>query len=112
MRHSKIFKLFGAILLLSAFAAVGALIVKALWNAVIPQTTGFAVIGFWQALGLLTLGLTLSGGMLVPVMMLLHTLHPEHRRRRQELKRHWHNMSEEQRRAFLAARGFELDKKD
>jgi Ca2+/H+ antiporter, TMEM165/GDT1 family len=38
-------------------------IVMTLWNAVIPAITGFKIISFWQAMGLLVLSKILFGGL-------------------------------------------------
>lgn len=107
MRHSGFKHAVGSILMLSVLAGGGTLIVQALWNSIVTSVCGFAALSFWQALGLLALGLTLSGGMLIPLFAVMHLFHPAHRDRRHELINKWRKMSEEQRREFLASRGFE-----
>ena len=46
----------------AAFVAIGGLVVRALWNALLPELFGFPEVTFWQALGLLALGRILFGG--------------------------------------------------
>lgn len=105
MRHSFLAHSLGLLALLSVPAA-GAAIVMLLWNALLPALCGFAAVTYWQALGLLALGLTLSGAMLLLVAALCHSLHPAHRGRSREMRTKWRSMTEEQRREFLGARGF------
>ena len=45
-----------------AFVAIGGLIVRLLWNALLPVIFGVPAISFWQALGLLALSRILFGG--------------------------------------------------
>lgn len=84
----------------------------ALWNAIITPVCGFLTITFWQALGLLTLGLTLSGGMIVAIAMLAHAFNHHHAANRDELYRKWHSMTDEQRREFIASRGFSAHRRN
>lgn len=51
-----------AALVALAVAAVGTAVML-LWNAVLPGLTGWAPIGFWQAVGLLLLARILTGGL-------------------------------------------------
>jgi hypothetical protein len=46
----------------AAFVALGAEVVKLLWNWLLPPLFGWRTIGFWQALGLLVLCRLLFGG--------------------------------------------------
>ncbi len=55
-RRKPLFLLFILLMLL----LVGAL-VMVIWNAIIPGITGWKMINYWQALGLLILGRILSG---------------------------------------------------
>ena len=52
-----------AILGAALFVTLGGLIVRWLWNALLPELFGFPTIGFWQALGLLALARILFGGL-------------------------------------------------
>ncbi len=45
------------------FVALGGVIVRALWNALLPHLFGWPSITFWQALGLLVLCRILFGGL-------------------------------------------------
>lgn len=108
MKHSRINHLFGAIIVLLALAILGAVIVMALWNSTLPAITGFSAIDFWQAFGLLALGLTLSGSLLIPLMAIAHLFHPEHKQWNKNLRAKWHSMSEEERKEFFASRGFKI----
>lgn len=45
------------------FVAIGGLVVKLLWNAVLPPLFAWPQVGFWQALGLLVLCRILFGGL-------------------------------------------------
>jgi hypothetical protein len=74
--------------------AVFSLVVMLLWNAVIPGLTGWALLTYWKAVGLLILSKILFGGF------------PGHRgghggppwmRNRHMRKHWWKNMSEEDR---------------
>lgn len=49
-------------LLFIAMAAASALVVMLLWNAIIPDLTGWAALTYWKALGLLVLCRVLFGG--------------------------------------------------
>ena len=51
------------ILGIALFMTLGGLIVRWLWNALLPELFGFPTIGFWQALGLLALSRILFGGL-------------------------------------------------
>ena len=45
-----------------AFIAVGGLVVRELWNWLLPDLVGARTITFWQALGILALSRILFGG--------------------------------------------------
>ena len=51
-----------AIVGMLAFTAIGGLVVRELWNWLMPALFGWPVLGFWQALGLLALCRILFGG--------------------------------------------------
>lgn len=112
MRHSFFLHAIGILIGLAILVFVGAGIVMALWNGIITAVCGFAAVGYWQAMGLLALGLTLSGGGFVFLIGLAHIVFPHHHSSRHELFRKWHHMTDEQRRVFLASRGFNLEKKN
>jgi hypothetical protein len=52
-----------AILAMVLFAFLGGEVVMQLWNWLLPPLFGWHLIGFWQALGLLTLCRILFGGL-------------------------------------------------
>jgi hypothetical protein len=52
-----------AILALVLFIALGGVVVRELWNWLLPPLFGWHVITFWQALGLLALCRILFGGL-------------------------------------------------
>jgi len=52
-----------AILGMAVFITVGGLIVRLLWNSLLPPLFGWHAITFWQALGLLVLCRILFGGL-------------------------------------------------
>lgn len=51
-----------AIVGFALFFALGGLVVRELWNWLLPQLFGFPRVGFWQALGILALSRILFGG--------------------------------------------------
>lgn len=53
---------FLGILAAAAFALVFAILVKVLWNWLMPALFGLPIIGFWQAFGVLLLAKILFGG--------------------------------------------------
>lgn len=73
-----------------------------LWNMIVPGITTFTAITFWQGVGLFFLGQLLSAGFIVGFVLLggisHHGIshHGHHSR--------WHNMTDEQRREFIARR--------
>jgi hypothetical protein len=70
------------------FLAVGGVVVRELWNWLVPSIFGWRAITFWQALGLLALARILFGG---------HSWGGRHRGRR------WEHMTPEQRERFREA---------
>ena len=52
-----------AILGILLFAGLGGLVVRELWNGLLPPLFGFPAVTFWQALGLLVLCRILFGGL-------------------------------------------------
>ncbi len=107
-KHNHLLHLSGAIVALAALGASGSWLTMWLWNSVLVPLTGFSTVGFLDAVGLLALGCTLSGAMLLIIFMVLaglaHAIHPDHRSRRRELHDHWHAMTDEQRREFMESR--------
>lgn len=74
-----------------------------LWNSIIVPACGFTAIGFFQGVGLFVLGQILTGGIVLGLFMLggsIHALQHHHGK----WKDHWHNMTDEQRREFIARR--------
>ena len=51
------------LLAFAAFVALGGVVVRGLWNWLLPPLFGWHAITFWQALGLLVLGRILFGGL-------------------------------------------------
>jgi hypothetical protein len=74
---------------MAAFMAIGGLIVRELWNWLLPPLFGWHVITFWQALGLLVLSRILFGG------LGLHSRGGG--RMRGRMAERWHAMSQEER---------------
>lgn len=81
-----------AILGFLAFIALGGLVVRLLWNALLPPLFGLPQVTFWQALGLLALGRILFGGF---------GLHGNgHRHSRRRMAERWELMTPEERERF------------
>lgn len=77
-----------------------------LWNCILTSVCGFASIGLWQGVGLFVLGQILSGGFILGCFLVMGALHHAvGHRRRGDLGSHWHNMTDEERRAFIERRG-------
>lgn len=79
-----------------AFVAIGGVIVRLLWNALLPAIFGLPVISFWQAIGLLALSRILFGGFGMRgcgprgYMRRMQEMTPEERERfRQALRARW-----------------------
>jgi Ca2+/H+ antiporter, TMEM165/GDT1 family len=62
MKRRWIFKAIKVVVLVALGATVLSLVVRGLWNWLIPGLFGLHQIGFWQALGLLLLSKILFGG--------------------------------------------------
>ena len=80
-----------ALLGMVVFTAVGGLVVRWLWNWLLPPLFGWPTLGFWQALGLLALCRILFGG------FGLRARGPDFRRRMME---RWQRMTPEERERF------------
>jgi hypothetical protein len=82
-----------ALIGIAVFVALGGLIVRELWNWLLPSLFGFPRIRFWQALGLLALCRILFGG------LGLHSSGRSHFRRRmaERWEERWGQMTPEQR---------------
>ena len=74
------------------FIALGGVIVRELWNWLLPPIFGWSHIGFWQALGLLALCRILFGG------FGLHGSGRSHFRR--QMRDRWEHMTPEERDRF------------
>jgi hypothetical protein len=72
-------------------AAVFGLVVRVLWNELLPAIAGLPEISFWQAVGLLVLARVLFGG---PGAMWHHG-------HKNPLRERWRHMSDEERKAFV-----------
>ena len=62
MRRRWIFIVPAAIVGMLLFVTLGGLVVRTLWNWLLPAIFGFPQITFWQALGVLVLSRILFGG--------------------------------------------------
>jgi hypothetical protein len=84
---------------LAAIAGFGA-VVLLLWNALLPEIFGIAVINFWQAVGLLALCRILFGGFGSRMFPRKGDFH------RNLIREKWQNMSDEERKEFIKKRHF------
>lgn len=84
--------------------ALAGLVITSLWNGIITGVCGFSTITFLQGIGLFILGMFLSvGGLYLGMFIMgigMHTMGHHHR----GFRRHWHNMTDEQRRDFINRR--------
>lgn len=92
------------ILLLAVFPGGAALAVRELWNVIVTTVCGFAAITFWQAVGLFLLSQILTGGFLLAIFLVGGSIHALGHHHAGELKAHWFNMTDEQRRQFIERR--------
>lgn len=83
---------------------MGGLAVMLLWNATLVQTCGFTAITFCQGIGIFFLGQILSAGILLAVFMFGGGLHAIIHHHSGHWGHHWHSMTDEQRREFIARR--------
>ena len=74
------------------FAALGGVVVRELWNWLLPSLFGWRAITFWEALALLALCRILFGG------FGMHGCSGSHMRRR--MAERWEHMSAEERERF------------
>lgn len=98
------------LVMITLFLGIGGAIVMFLWNAILPDVTGFKPITFWQALGLLVLFKILFGGF------------GRHRGERwnrkwnkkwnHKMKQKWMNMTDEEKAAFKSKWKNYCDKED
>lgn len=91
------------LLFLIILPALAGLAVTALWNGIIPAVCGFAAITFWQGTGLFIMGQILTGGVLLALVLIgsgIHVIGHHH----DGWQKHWHSMSDEQRREFIERR--------
>ena len=99
----KAFKILIALIALMAVPALAGLGIMALWNGFIPTICGFATITYCQAVALFLLGQLLSGGFILALFFGFWSLHAV-MHPRGDLRTHWRNMSDEDRRAFILRR--------
>jgi hypothetical protein len=92
MRRRWIFIAPLAILAIVLFTAIGGLVVRELWNWLLPSIFGWRQITFWQAVGLLALCRILFGG------VGRHGSYSSHSRRR--VIERWEAMTPEERERF------------
>ncbi len=89
---------FVAIPLLAGLATTG------LWNSILTTACGFSSIGLWQGVGLFILGQILSGGFILGCFFVGGSIHHMIGHRNGDLRHHWHNMTDEERKAFIERR--------
>ena len=96
-------RIFIFIILFVTVPLLAGLGVEAIWNGIITDVCGFAAITYWQSVGLFLLGQLFSCGFVFPVMMLFGGMHAL-MHNRGDWHRHWHGMTDEQRREFIERR--------
>lgn len=89
---------FVAVPLLAGFATT------TLWNNILTSACGFNVINIWQGVGIFILGQILSGGFVLGGFFAVGSLHHAIGHSGGKLKHHWHNMTDEERKAFIDRR--------
>lgn len=99
----KTIKIFAILILLLAVPALAGLGIAALWNSILTSACGFAAISFYQGVGLFLLGQLLSCGFLIPCFIGFGSMHAL-RHNREDLRGHWHSMSDRERREFIQRR--------
>ena len=100
----KTVKIFMMLIVMIIVPALASLAIMALWNGVIAAVCGFGAITYWQSLGMFVLGQLLSGGFVLLLFMLFGSLHAIVHRGHGDWHRHWHNMSDDDRREFIRRR--------
>lgn len=75
-----------------------------LWNNILTSACGFSIINLWQGVGIFLLGQILSGGFILGCFFAVGCIRHIMGRPRGELKHHWHNMTDEERKAFIERR--------
>lgn len=93
-----IFLFFVAIPLAAGFATT------LLWNNILTSACGFSAIGIWQGVGIFMLGQILSAGFVLGGFFTVGSIHHIMGHRGGKFGRHWHNMTDEERRAFIERR--------
>jgi hypothetical protein len=88
---SKPAKVFFFLTMAVLFAVILGTVVMWLWNAIIPEVTGFKPLNWWQAIGLLVLSRILFGG------MRFGSGNSPWARKRKYWKERWQHMSPEER---------------
>lgn len=92
------------ILFFVAIPLLAGVATTALWNNILTSACGFAAIGVWQGVGMFILGQILSGGFVLGCFFAFGSIHHIAGHPGRGLKRHWHDMTEEQRREFIEQR--------
>ncbi|GHS93976.1 hypothetical protein FACS1894207_1370 [Bacteroidia bacterium] len=96
----KRFHFLGHVVMGLAIAAAFSVAVMLLWNWLAPAIFGWAVINFWQALGLLVLARILFGG-----LGHRHWL-DRSRHHHNPIREKWMNMTNDERKEFMKKRHF------
>lgn len=90
-------------LFLVVLPSLAGVTVMTLWNSIITVICGFSAISFWEGIGLFILGQILTGGVILALFMIFGAVHTIGHRHG-ELRRHWHDMTDDQRREFITRR--------
>lgn len=101
----KIFKISSTLILfLAVIPLLAGWVTTLLWNSILTAACGFAEIGLWQGVGIFILGQILSVGFVIGSFFVFGSLHRITSHHGGEIGRHWHNMTEEERREFIERR--------
>lgn len=103
MRHS-ITHILLTLLCIVGIPSLAAWLITLLWNPILPSLCGFASIGFWQALGLFFIGQLLTVFGIFGVIFVGATMHHLKFHSNHRLHDHWHRMTDEQKKEFMAER--------
>lgn len=103
-------KIFKSVVTLMVFIAVipslAGVAITYLWNSILVTVCGFAVIGFWQGVGLFLLGQIMTGGFIIAPFLIGGSLHKIFHHDG-DWHSHWHSLTKEQKREFIERRRME-----
>lgn len=101
----KIVKFIATILLFFiAVPLLAGFVIMMLWNNILTSACAFSALSIWQGIGIFILGQILSGGFVLGCFLAMGSLHHIVGHRREPMGRHWHNMTDEERCAFIERR--------